>query len=353
MDSQAAVVARKWSRFEPDLTKSFFGFPPLRYYQIETAFGCELAQEYRHSRFWAEDILVDQYLREREICSVLSLCCGFGHVERRVVARLPGVGRCLGVDLAEGAVQEAKQRAVDAGLHQISYRVEDLNRFPWEGGEYDLVIANGALHHLHNLEGVLAGIKTALRAGGILYANEHVGASYQDYPLRQLELINAAAYLVPPELRGRQGKVCSNINRFFKLINQFYDVPDPGQFPHWSFSKRLLARLLRKLFAVRPEFFHFGVVHESRKERLLKTDPSEGVRSEEIIPLVQEFFGEVEVHPYGGGLLAYALDARFYASFDEDRAAHAKTLDMLCAFERHCMGIGEIGPEHAILVAEK
>lgn len=351
MEKRQAIVADKWSAFEPDIAHNFFGFPPLRPYLIETAFGKALADEHRDNPHWAEDILIAAYLRDRRIESVLSLCCGFGSVERRVVMQLPGVRQCVGVDLAAGALEAARQRAAAAGLQNTAYVQADLNAYDWEAEKYDLVIANGALHHLWNLEGVLEGVRRTLKPGGLLYANEHVGASYQDYPPRQLELINAVAYLVPPELRERSPH--RRYDRLLKLLHRLYNIPEPAGQPAWSSAKKALASALRRLFAPGSLDLYpgFGVLHRAQKDHLLRTDPSEGVRSAEIIPLIEQYFTDVEVRSYGGGLLAYALDRAFYHGFDADNPAHAATLALLCAVERHAVATGQIGIEHAIIIA--
>ncbi len=97
--------------------------------------------------------------------------------------------------------------------------------------------------------------------------------------------------------------------------------------------------------------FRFGIVHDSRKAEFLRTDPSECVRSAEIIPLTRRSFPSVQVMGYGGGILAYALDDEFYRRFDAANALHRETLAALCTLERHFMATGELGLEHAIIIA--
>jgi 2-polyprenyl-3-methyl-5-hydroxy-6-metoxy-1,4-benzoquinol methylase len=59
----------------------------------------------------------------------------------------------------------AKNRADDAGLDCLHYECDDLNEYPWQEDAFDLVISNGALHHLSKLDLVLDGIKLALKPG--------------------------------------------------------------------------------------------------------------------------------------------------------------------------------------------
>jgi SAM-dependent methyltransferase len=326
------MVASKWSALEPDVERNFFGFPHLRRHMVRLAFGDTLAEKHGTNRWWAEDIFIETQLGGRDVRNILSLCCGFGLVERYFRERLgPGV-RCLGLDVAPGAIAAARERAAAAGLGDaLTYELADLNTYDFGAPRYDLVIANGALHHLSRLEYVLSGIHGALKPGGILYANETVGASLQDHTPRQLELINAAAYLVPPELRSRRPAA----------------APVPGLLPAIAYSMAAFVT------GTRDAPFRFSPVHFSQKRALLRSDPSEGVRSAEIVDAVRAAFGDVAVHPYGGGILTYALDEAFYRGYDNTNPRHRDTLEMLCDLEARLMACGELATEHAILVARR
>ncbi|HLL88566.1 MAG TPA: class I SAM-dependent methyltransferase [Tepidisphaeraceae bacterium] len=354
------AVADKWSAFEPDLERTFFGFPPLNPYRIRTAYGDgPHVERYKHNRYWPEDSVIESDLAGRNVETVFSLCCGFGHVERHFVKQLKTVKRCLAVDLAPGAIEAAKQRAAGEGLGDvIDYRVADLNRYDWaaEAGKYDLVIANGALHHLSDLETIIPALKNLLRDGGTLYAGEHVGASHQDYPPRQLELINAMAWLVPPDMRARQPRRPAvglrPLDRVLDVMRGDRHIEDPDTKAAWSPRKRLAARALRRLFpGTRTGKIRFGLLHDSQRDHLLRTDPSEGVRSADVIPLLRRHFSTVDVRPYGGGLIAYAIDRRFYEKYDAANPAHVRLLDLITSLEAHFTATGECPMEHAIIVA--
>ena len=362
-NSAVGKVADKWSATEYDPALTFFGFPPLRPYRIRLSYGASEVERYRDEPHWPEALFVDKYCPGRRIETVLSLCCGLGHVERQIVRRLGTVRHCLALDVAPGAVAEATRRAEQSGLGGvITYRVEDINHWTWPVNAFDLVIANGALHHLSALERVLDGVRHALRRGGILYANEHVGASLQDYPPRQVELINAAIYLLPPELRPRRPAPAGllaralppSVRKAAGLLCGDAHVPDPRDRPHWPAAKKALAAAVRAAVpACRRRRPDFRLLHGSRKQYLLRTDPSEGVRSAEIIPLMQKHFPHVEVRPYGGALLAYALDTTFYRAFKRHDPRHTELLRLLCELEEHFTHTGELGPEYAFLIATR
>jgi hypothetical protein len=52
-------------------------------------------------------------------------------------------------------------------------------------------------------------------------------------------------------------------------------------------------------------------------------------------------------------LLAYALDRRFYETFDPGDEQHQHLLDTLTSLEHGLIASGELTPHHAALVARK
>lgn len=344
-------VAEYWSQSEPQVdAPNFYTSPITRPYIIESAFGNKFVESHRTDSAFAENILIDIYLKQRNIESVLSLCCGFGHVERNLVKKLGTIKECLGIDLAEGALAVARQRAHDEGVTSIKYSVADLNNYDWAKKKYDLVIANGALHHINNLEEAFAGIRDCLKPGGILIACEYVGPSYQDHSNRQLEIINAVSFLVPSELRARKGRVVIN-EKIFRLLSSAYSAVNQKEKAEWPKWKKFVARVGRIFLRENKNKFNFGVVHISPKNHLLRVDPSECVRSAELIAVAKGYFPKLEVRPFGGGILQHALDIGFYNSFDSSNSKHVSAFEAICQLEKHFMNTGEVGIENAFLIA--
>jgi len=355
------IVSSKWSAWEPDIAETFFGCPILRPYLIGSAFGPEFIEQHRASRFFFEEIVSEHFLKRRAPKRALSVCSGFGLVELKFAELLPSLELVRGIDLAPGAVAVANQRAKELGLDgRVVFETADLNKYDWESETYDLVIANGALHHLSNLESVVSGIHKSLAHGGMLYANEHVGVNLQDYPDRQIELINAFAYLVPPRLRSRVPSRYRSKNFFRHMLNQAWkgtlELPQGDRRKSWSKNLQIGARIYdgwRSKRQNRKEEFHFGILHDSKKPLLQRTDPSEGVRAGDIIPLLKKSFGEVDVRTYGGGAIPYAIDKRFYREASMENSADVALVDALGRLERALLEIGELQPEYAILMCEK
>ena len=242
-------------------------------YILETAFGQDAVEPYRRQLHLAGDILVNRYLAGRPIRQVLSLCCGFGSLERILLPRLPEVTDCRALDIAPGAISTARRLAAEAGLTAVRYEVADLNAWLWQSKQYDLVVANGALHHLRNLEDVLAGVRRTLKPGGAFVSCECVGPNYQDHSPRQLELINAAAFLVPAELRARTGSAWHRHPAIFRALTRLRTAAACKDQTHWPEWKKLAARATRRLarrrpstsawYTFRPNRTCYGPIHRS------------------------------------------------------------------------------------------
>lgn len=356
MRNEAGVVSKRWGKKEPVRDSiGFYTSPILRPYFIETAYGKNFVNAHRNNAYWAEDLFIETYLKNGNCRSILSLCCGFGSIERRFLSTLGTVESCKGLDISEGALCVAKDRIKEEKLTKVIYEYADLNTYEWEENKYDLVIANGALHHLKSLEKVFEGIKRTLRPGGLLYAYEYVGPSYQDHGIRQLELINACSYLVLPELRAKRPLPINITNDLlFKVFSTAVMISNMSVIPpEWSNKKKWAAKALQAMIGEKKRKFRFGVVHRSKKKYLLRVDPSECVRSAEIIPLGKKYLHNLEIRPLGGGVLHHGLDANFYLNFDDSNPQHQKCLELLCSTERQLMENGEIGLDSAFLIWRK
>lgn len=352
MTPDSVKVREFWSERKPptEITGGYLYSPITRPYIIKTAYDQDASDTYSHSSTWAWDIFIDRYLSGRCVKRVLSLSCGFGVAERILLSKLPEITDLLALDIAPGAIATAQRLANEAGFTNVRYEVADLNSYAWPVGEYDLVVANGSLHHLSNLEDVLAGVHKALKSGGVFFSCEYVGPNYMDHSPRQLELINSTAFIISPALRARTGLSWHHHPRIFNALNRLYTAVAREDQPHWSSWKKLVARATRSV--VRKPEFDFGVVHISPKSHLLRTDPSECVRSSDVLPLVRRFFPEVEIRQMGGGILEFALDACFYEKYDPHNEHHQSDFDLACDIERHYMATGEIGSDFALIIAQ-
>ena len=88
-------------------------------------------------------------------------------------------------------------------------------------------------------------------------------------------------------------------------------------------------------------------------EYFLATDPSEGVNSNNIIPILKKHFDVVDVKYFNGSILYYALDSAFYDNYDANNASHRAILQMLFDIESTLAATGEINQDNAHIICRK
>lgn len=221
---------------------------------------------------------------------VLVLGCGEGWLER-AVAQWPFVAHIDAVDFAEEAVARARQAA--QGIGKIHYGVVDLNRDELPAEAYDVVLAHSVLHHVENLEHAYAQIGRAMRPAATLIVNEYVGPDRFQYSDDVLSIMNT-----------------------------------------------LLACLGRPP-RVRPTV-----------EEMIANDPTEAVRSQALVPLLERAFKVVEHKNIGGTILQHLLyeiapDYRF--EVPRERAL----VELLCTIEALLVDTRRVPCDYALLVARK
>ncbi|MCA1582519.1 MAG: class I SAM-dependent methyltransferase [Acidobacteria bacterium] len=237
--------------------------------------------------------------------SALVLGGGEGWLER-VLARDPRIAKVMGVDIARESVEEAARLAEAEGLSAlISHEVVDLDRDEIPGGPYDLVLAHDAIHHVRDLEGLFERIARALAPGGTLLFCEYVGPSRFDFDERRQAQLDHALRSLPEKYRRLQG---------------------------------------RRGLATKG--------HRTDPAELAIRDPSEAVRSDEILPVLRNSMTVLEEIPYGGGLLAPLL-FELILNFEDGNPADDAVLRSLCDRERALMESGELGSDYVVVAARK
>lgn len=332
MSYDNSIVKDYWSKVDPsDSEKGFYCFPPIRSHSCKLIFN-----EFDASRRdWCEYWTVEKYLKDKiPFENALSICCGFGQIER-ILAKLGVAKKITGTDIAPGAIEGARKKADEENLTNIEYRVEDINKVKIAENTYDLIWANGALHHIKDLEVVIPALYKGLKPGGYLISNEYVGPNYQQIGKRQEEIINAVKHILPDNLRKKGKKYIENHSNK-SLKTKF---------------KKFIKRIINKYIA-RIDIYE-KLYSKTSVETFLKLDPSECVNSSNIIPVLKKTFTEVDVRYYGGSILLYALDEDFFINFRQDNPAHRKLLEMLFNMEDTLIDTGEIPNDNAHIICKK
>jgi SAM-dependent methyltransferase len=191
----------------------------------------------------------------------LTLGSGHGELERGLTQY--GLAEIHeGVDLADAAVEEATRLAKAGGFDHLRYRVADLNTIELPECTYDVVFGVSAVHHVARLEHLFREVLLSLKPGGYFMLDEFVGPSQFQWPQEQVAIINDLLSQLPVEFRS--------------------SLSSPG---------------VLKCCVWTPS-----------RETMNEYDPSEAIRSGEIVRLLPWFFDIVEFRGYGGNLLQFLLD---------------------------------------------
>ena len=232
----------------------------------------------------------------------VSLGCGFGALERGLAAQ-GIITEIDAYDFAPAAIAEAKRLAATAGLSGLRYHVADLDnemdRLP-RGA--DVVFAHSSVHHVTKLEELFAAVADMLKPGGIFHLNEFVGPTRFQWTDAQIAAVNDFLESLPPRLRRLPS-----------------GQPRPLQ--------------------TRPSVAD-----------MIAADPSEAVRSAEIVPLLSQYFDILEVRELGGALLHLGL-ADIAQNFNPESAEDQAVLETFFAAEDRAMRDGTVGSDFAIITA--
>ena len=196
--------------------------------------------------------------------------------------------------------------AASAGFDHIHYRVADLNTIELERQAYDAAFGIFSIHHVKRLEHLFAEVLAALRPSGFFVLNEYVGPTRFQWTDRQLAVINGLLDVFPERLR-----------RF---------VNDP---------RRVKDRVKRPSPAA-----------------VAAADPSESIRSGDILRVLAEFFEIVELRPYGGTVLQSLL-LDIAGNFDSDDPAALRVLEATMDLEEALLEANDLSSDFVFVVARK
>jgi SAM-dependent methyltransferase len=226
------------------------------------------------------------FLGERRFRRGLSIGCGTGPLERDLIRR----GICQQVDAfdgSSGSIEIARELALEEGVaDRIHYYVDDFNGPTLPASTYDIVFFHQSLHHVAKIERLAGTILRTLRLGGLLYIDEYIGPSRRDWNDELIAPHRAVFARVPAE-----AKIC-----------------DPLPLP----------------------------IHA--------IDPSEAIRSSDIMPQLERGFRILERRDYGGTILSV-----LFPSIDWSHAPEP-LVDELIAAEKEALASG-LPPYHTIVIA--
>jgi ubiquinone/menaquinone biosynthesis C-methylase UbiE len=234
----------------------------------------------------------------------LSVGCGFGAIER-TLRRCDYCQFIHGVDVVTGAIEAAIKTTHSDGLDGLTFEVADLNTAIFPPDTYEVVYARAALHHVFHLEHLLDQIKRTLKPGGLFVVYEYIGPSQMQFPWRHLELAET----------------------FLKVIPERY-------------------RQLWRHEGIKQEAFR------SPLDTINSSDPSEGIRASEIVPLVASRF-EVRHFRYIGGTLLLLIFNEIAGNFKEEDPDVMPLVKALIALDNFLIDNKVLPSYHVYMVCQK
>jgi SAM-dependent methyltransferase len=236
----------------------------------------------------------------------LSLGSGFGDFDRNVIRT--GIARRLhSNDISVGAIELARAAAQKEGLSEyIEYSVLDLNKARFPPNTYDAVLAVSSVHHVFQLEELFKQIRGTLKPGGYFFLDEYIGPSRFQTPAFAIDIINKLRAVLPERYR-------QNLHlKDGSLISSF----SPCSVEHFE-----------------------------------KCDPSEAVRSGEIVNTLRMYFEIVDYLPYGGAILHMLLSG-IAGNFDTASEGDACIVNLLATFEQILEQNGVLESDFAAIVCK-
>jgi SAM-dependent methyltransferase len=208
------------------------------------------------------------------------------------------------VDIADGAIAQATKLANEAGLTSVFYSVADINTIEIPRDSYDVIFGVGSIHHTARLEHLFEQVANSLKPGGYFFLDEFVGPSHFQWTDAQIAAINVAGALLPDRYR-----MC---------------VDKPAE---------------PKPQVKRPSIAEMNAI-----------DPSEAVRSSEIIDLLPKYFNVLETKGVGGSLLHLLLE-HIAGNFDENDARDMEYLQRLFHVEDDLIAADTLRHDFAVIIA--
>jgi ubiquinone/menaquinone biosynthesis C-methylase UbiE len=234
------------------------------------------------------------------------LSVGCGAAGQEIIAAENGLFAHLeAIDLSPVALEEARRTARAKGVENVSFREADFHQLEPPAESYDVIFMNMSLHHVKDLDSLLSRIAAALRPEGFFLINEYVGPSQFQFGELQLSIVRDLLGALPEELR--QDVATGKVKREYER--------KPVEF--WNV-----------------------------------VDPSEAIRSAEIVPALDRHFQVVERIDYGGTVLHLLLEHIIH-NFDNGDPYHLAVLRLLGTIEDILISQGVLRSDFSLMALAK
>ena len=156
------------------------------------------------------------YLELKETVQLLDVCTGTGVVALESAKQL-SKGAVTGIDLSSGMLAQAKSKAEQQSLDNITFIQMDLDELAFPDENFDTATCSFGLFFLENMEQGLHNIVSKVKTGGKIAISTFSEGAFEPMSSLFLKRYEAFGYEVPP-LSWKQITTEQQINDIFKNV---------------------------------------------------------------------------------------------------------------------------------------
>jgi ubiquinone/menaquinone biosynthesis C-methylase UbiE len=109
---------------------------------------------------------------------VLDIATGTGHVAIEVAQIVGSLGRVVGVDIAEGMLNQARRKNVALNLSNLEFQLADAETLDFPDSSFDRILCAHAFPWIVNMEGALRQWMRFLKPGGLVGIHTPADTAY-------------------------------------------------------------------------------------------------------------------------------------------------------------------------------
>ncbi len=281
-----------------------------------------VVEHYRRQMMGASsesDWLRARWLGGRRIQRALGIGAGCGSFELTLL-KATAIETFDLYDVSAVSLARARRVAQKSGISdRMETHVADVNGMEFGKESCDLVTFYSSLHHVTDMDTVVAKVARSLRKDGLLFASEYVGPN-----------------------RFQWGETEMNI------VGRLYTSLDQRLRFNWPPSPAPLRRRLRRL----PTPPVISPIPFPDANEIARADPTEAAHSAEIVATLKRHFQNVEVTALGGAL-ALPLWGALNHDWLFDQKNGVRFVESLVELDRALTESGRLPTYFALIVASE
>jgi len=252
----------------------------------------------RYQKISIRDIISKYFNKNgKRKLKLLSIGCGCGASEREFLGT-NFFSEIHGCDISPESLQIAKNKAEEIDKNRIiTYFFYNANSDDLKD-KYDIIFVHNCVHHIERLEFFYENVRKALKPNGIFIQNEYTGAPRFQHSGISIKTVNLLLSLLPQRLKRK--------NTYQKI----------------------------------------------RMQDIILSDPSEAIRSDEIIPLTKKYFSKSKIWKFPCLIMHFLYQCVNADEFHTNKRRSLKLCSLVFNSERLLNYLGLVKPGGVLIVSE-